>query len=224
MRHLTYSFGGYDEQLLAFGPKDAAQRILIIPPLFDEMNRMRRTLVETMRMLSNADVASAILDLPGCNESAAKLKDQSIDGWKEAVVAACSAIGATHILSVRGGCLIDNGPQLPIMRLSPAKAASLLKMMMRARIAGDKEAGKTTSMESLTEAIRSGPVELAGHLIGPKLWAGMGAATPQEAHDAIEIKPDDISGSPLWLRAEPQHDGEMAAGLATALTTWCKTV
>ncbi len=220
MRHRTYSFGGNDEQLLAFGPEDAAQRILIVPPLFDEMNRMRRTLVEAMRMLEAAGVTSGLLDLPGCNESRLKLEDQNIERWKEAVDAAALAIGATHIFSVRGGALVDDQPKLPTMRLAPVKGASLLKMLVRTRVAGDKEAGLTTSAESLADAAKAGPVELAGNMVGPQLWADLNIAVPNASSDAKEIKPNDVGGSPLWLRAEPQYDAAMASGLAQMLAEW----
>ncbi|MEE9434331.1 MAG: hypothetical protein V3V15_08845 [Sphingorhabdus sp.] len=220
-RHLTYSFDRRDEQLLAFGPADAAQRILIIAPLFDEMNRMRRTLVEAMRLLDGAGIASALPDLPGCNESLALLEEQSLDKWRAAAKAAAGAFAATHILSIRGGALIDDGAaDLPHLRLSPVKGRSLLNMLIRTRIAGDKEAGLTTSAESLADAAMAGPIELAGNRIGPEMSAQLTNAEPADLANYRDIKPADISGQTLWLRAEPQHDAAMAAGLAEELARW----
>jgi len=221
MRHSTYGCNGLAEQLLVLGPEKAAARILIIPPLFDEMNRMRHTLIEAMRLLADTDVATAIADLPGCNESCAALHEQSLTGWRNAAMAANKAFGATHIFSVRGGGLIDDGdPLLPILRLSPVKGKSLLNMMIRTRIAGDKESGITTTTQALDEQATTGPVELAGNAIGPAMWSDLNAAEPAALPAVTEIKPADIGGSALWLRAEPQHSAEMAQGLASALHNW----
>lgn len=221
MRHFTYSYDGMVEQLVGFGPETAAAHILIIPPFFDEMNRMRHTLVAAMRLLAEAGVASALPDLPGCNESLSPLEKQSLHSWRDAAGAASGAFAATHVFSVRGGSLIDDfDPALRIMRLAPVKGRSLLNMMIRTRIAGDKESGITTTTQALNEQATAGPVELGGNLIGPSMWSGLAAAEPAALPTVSEIKPADISGSALWLRAEPQHSAEMAQGLAETLGEW----
>jgi hypothetical protein len=46
------------EACLRLGPEDAAARVLFIPPLFEEANRMRRTLVMAMRALAARGIAS----------------------------------------------------------------------------------------------------------------------------------------------------------------------
>ena len=220
MRHLTYSCGDHQEQLLVFGPDDAKRRILIVPPFFDEMNRVRHTLLEAMRTLAKDGVASALPDFPGCNESPASLEDQSLDNWNEALASAAHSFSTTHFFAIRGGCLINGSAALPTMHLAPVKGASLLKILVRTRVAGDKEAGIPTTAESLTEAARSGPVELAGNMIGPQLWADLESAMPTGTHNIFEVKLEAIGGTPLWLRAEPQHDAAMAKGLAATLAQW----
>ena len=47
----TYHFAGHDEHVLCFGAEYSRQ-ILIIPPLFDEMDRCRRMLVQAIRALA----------------------------------------------------------------------------------------------------------------------------------------------------------------------------
>ena len=91
LRHLSYHFDGRAEQLLTIGSGDPA--ILFVPPLFDEMNRMRRTLVLAMHALAERDIASTLMDLPGANESLAPLEEQSLTRWREAVAAAADAAG-----------------------------------------------------------------------------------------------------------------------------------
>ena len=222
MRHLTYSCADLDEQLLVFGPESAKTRILIVPPLFDEMNRMRSTLVEAMRNLAGAGIASALPDLPGCNESLAKLEDQNIGvgGWQEAVSEAAETWGASHVFSVRGGALIDDLHGLPMARLVPAKGKTLLTMLIRTRIAGDKESGITISAEELRKQAENGSVDLAGHNISALMWDELEKAEIAPGNDVQLLKPADVGGSALWLRAEPQHDSAMGAGLAEWLATW----
>jgi hypothetical protein len=222
-RHLSYNIAGRAEQYLAFGDSDSSgdrkgQRILFVPPLFDEMNRVRRTWVQAMRLLEGRGIASALPDLPGCNESSAPMARQSLSTWREAVTAAAAAFSATHIFSVRGGCLIDDAAHLPVMRLAPVKGSSILKAMIRARIAGDKEAGIITSADSLAMAVQQAPVELAGHRIGMQLWQDLDNAVPPDLiHDAYDIMPNSGKSWALWLRAEPQYDADIAAELAQVI-------
>lgn len=217
----TYHFAGHDEHVLCFGAGSSRQ-ILIIPPLFDEMNRCRRMLVQAMRGLAERGLGSLLLDLPGCNESPAELEGQSLGTWHDAVTAAATQLGATHIASLRGGALIDNGAtDLPHWRLAPAKGSSLLKTMIRTRIAGDKEAGKATSEAGLMEAAKAAPIELAGNLLGPVMVAELASAEPAEiAQLTVRTLGKDIAGSTLWLRAEPQDDPAMSAAIATDLDEW----
>jgi hypothetical protein len=195
---------------------------LIIPPLFDEMNRCRRMLVQAMHGLAERGTGSFLIDLPGCNESLAALEKQSLSTWREAVGAATEQLGATHIASLRGGALVDNGTaNLPHWRLAPAKGSSLLKTMIRTRIAGDKEAGKSTSEAGLMEAAKTGPIGLAGNMLGPAMVAELESAEPVDvAQLTVRTLGQDIAGSTLWLRAEPQDDPVMSAAIAADLGRW----
>lgn len=220
----TYNFAGHDEHVLCFGA-GSSRRILIIPPLFDEMNRCRRMLVQAMRALAERGAGSMLLDLPGGNESRAALEAQSLSTWRESVAAAATQVGATHIASLRGGALIDNGAiNVPHWRLAPAKGSSLLKTMIRTRIAGDKEAGKTTSEAALMDAAKATPIELAGNLLGPEMLAELASTEPADIAILTErALGQDIAGSPLWLRAEPQDDPAMSAAIAADLDQWSAT-
>lgn len=217
----TYHFAGHDEHVLCFGA-ETSRRILIIPPLFDEMNRCCRMLVQAMRVLAEQNVESLMLGLPGCNESLAALDKQSLSTWREAVALAAKNLGATHIASLRGGALIDDAASdLPHWRLAPARGASLLKIMIRTRIAGDKEAGKTTSEAQLLAEAQSAPVELAGNRLGPDMVADLADAEPAKVEPlTLRLLGQDITGSPLWLRAEPQEDPAMSAAIAADLDQW----
>lgn len=179
-------------------------------------------LVQAMRGLAERGVDGLLIDLPGCNESPAALENQSLSIWRDAVGAAAAQLGATHIASLRGGTLVDDGaPDMPHWRLAPAKGPGLLKTMVRTRIAGDKEIGKTTSEAGLMEAARTAPIALGGNLLGPALVAELATAEPSEIPRlTVRALGQDIMGSPLWLRAEPQDDPAMSAAIADDLDQW----
>lgn len=218
--HLAYEFGGRHENCLGFGGDHTARHILIVPPLFDEMNRVRRMLVETMRALALRGVRTYLPDLPGCNESLADVSTQTLADWQHAVGAAAMQLDATHIASLRGGTLIDHQPVLPHWRLAPVKGSSILKTMLRTRIAADKEAGILTTIDALMAQAVSGPLALSGYQLGSAMLASLERAEPvaiAACHDAALA---DVGGSSLWLRAEPQDDAEMSASLAAELDRW----
>jgi alpha-beta hydrolase superfamily lysophospholipase len=219
--YLRYTVAGHDAFCLSFGT-NSARRIVIVPPLFDEMNRMRRVLVSAMRDLAERGVGSVLIDLPGCNESLAPLEAQNLYGWRDAVQACATQLAVTHIASFRGGALIDGcHPDLPHWRLAPVKGASLLKTMIRTRIAGEKEAGNNITEAELTAQATTAPIELAGNMLGPEMVEQLAVAEPAALPQLTGRQlGEDITGSPLWLRAEPQDDPAFAANIAADLDRW----
>src|SRR3546814_2798116 len=59
--------------------------ILIVPPLFEEANRTRRTLVLAMRALAAEGFAALLPDLPGQNESQVPLIEAALTRWHGAI-------------------------------------------------------------------------------------------------------------------------------------------
>ena len=218
--HLHYEFGGQQEYCLSFGDSGANRSILIVPPLFDEMNRVRRMLVEAMRALASCGLRTLLPDLPGCNESMAAMSAQTLETWRDAIVAAASQLGSTHVASMRGGCLIDHRPDLPHWRLAPVKGASVLKTMLRARIAAEKESGNSVTIEQLMAAAQTGPLELSGNILGFAMLESLDKAEPVPVDDLHEATLAEIAGTPLWLRAEPGDAPEMSAAIAADLDRW----
>jgi hypothetical protein len=218
----TYQFRNRTEFRLTTGDPAAERCLLIIPPLFDEMNRMRRVLVRVIRLLTRRGLFVVLPDFPGTNESLAPLSDQTLCGWREAMLAASQGCGVTHVASFRGGALIDDAlPECPVWRLAPVKGASLLKTMIRTRIAGEKEAGNSIGEAQLMTLAETIPIELAGNILGSAMVAQLSVAEPGALTQIIERKlGEDIIGSPLWLRAEPQDDPAFAANIAADLDRW----
>jgi hypothetical protein len=213
------------EFCLSFGVATAQRRIMIIPPLFDEMNRMRRVIVSAMRHLERFGIASFLPDLPGCNESIADLTTHSLSTWKLAMASAANRGNSTHIASLRGGALIDEThSDLPHWRFVPAKSETLLKAMLRTRVAGDKEAGLITTSASLLKQAEHSPIELGGNWLGPQMIAELSVTEAEQLHDLRVVTlgdgPNAVTGSALWLRAEPQDDANFAVAIADDLAQW----
>lgn len=201
--------------------------ILIVPPLFEEANRTRRTLVLAMRALAADGFAAVLPDLPGQNESVVPLVDVDLARWQDALAAVAAGIdGPVMIASVRGGALIDHRAKAAAWwRLAPVGGASLLRTLMRARVSADREAGVTSSLESLQEQATAAPLLLAGNRLSPAMVAQLGASEAQEVKPLriIGLGADGIAGTPLWLRAEPGEDAAMAEAIAADISAWSKT-
>src|SRR5690606_13943847 len=90
--------GGLADEYALTVDRARPARVLIIPALFDEANRLRRFTVELMRRLDSAGIDSALPDLPGTNESLQPLDAQTGDGWRAATAAAAAHFAATHVL------------------------------------------------------------------------------------------------------------------------------
>lgn len=221
--HRTYSYDGQQEFSLCFGEDAASRCVLVVPPLFDEMNRTRRMLVEMMRLLAARDIRTVLADLPGCNESSADITAQTLDDWRQALRIVSADMGITHIVSLRGGALIDHVADVPVLRLAPVKGSSLLKTMLRTRLIADKEAGKSSTAEDLLAHAQSGPLELSGYKLSADMLVSLEKATPADVAHVQEVSLAEINGTPLWLRAEPQDDPDMSATFAAYIADWSAT-
>lgn len=195
--------------------RGADQRLLIIPALFDEGHRTRRLCVDVMRRLDASGIAALLPDLPGTNESQINLAGLALTDWANAISSAANHFRATHVLAVRGGGLLIP-PGLPGWRYGPVDGASLLRRMIRARVVSNRESGHEDDAESLLTTAEKGGIELAGYHLGAAMVGQLHAARPDGT--LPEIEQELVSGSPLWLRAEPDADAAQADALAAYLT------
>ena len=211
----AFDGGAVDEYAFAFD-RGRALRLLIVPALFDEANRMRRLAVETMRRLDSAGIDCILPDLPGCNESLQSLGQVSLNHWSNAIAAAAQHFRATHVLSMRGGALVV--PQdLPGWRYAPVGGASILRQMLRMRILASREAGREeTQVQLLETGLREG-LNLAGFPLSAAMVAALQSAAPPEGTEQSIIGQDMLGGGGLWLRAEPDEDRAQADALAAVI-------
>ncbi len=208
--------GGHCDELATGFDRQRAYRLLIVPALFDEANRLRRLTAEVMRRLDGAGVDCFLPDLPGCNESTQPLDQQAPNVWRAATQAAAAHFGATHCLGMRGGALLLP-THLPSWRYAPVGGASILRQMLRARILASREAGREETQEGLLEQAQRGGLELSGHRLGVAFFPQLQALSLPVAHHAHEIDQDMLGGGGLWLRAEPDEDARQADALAAIL-------
>ena len=205
--------GGGEEFALVAGPDGAPARVLIVPALFDEANKTRRLLAQTMRLLAAREVASVLPDLPGCGESLAPLELQDLDSWRAAVRRAAKHFGASHHLSIRGGAI-----QLPTRgagwRFEPVGGPSHLRTMVRARTIAAREEGRKESSAALLEAGRASGLELAGYRLGAGMVAGLEQAELPKRSKRPVLTLAELGGEPLWRRSEPGEDPALATALA----------
>ncbi len=209
--------GGAAAHELALGfDRERAVRVLVIPALFDEANRLRRFTLEVMRRLDGAGIDSFLPDLPGTNESERELAEVEAEDWIMGIEAARREFGATHVLSLRGGALLL--PQgLPGWAYAPTKGASLLRTMLRARVLSAREAGREESSEALlAEGLERG-LELAGFRLSAEMIRQLQELSPPVRDEITVIGQDMIGGSGLWLRAEPDEDADQADALAAVI-------
>jgi len=205
----------------------SAATILFVPPLFEEANRTRRTLVLAMRALAAGGFAARLPDLPGQNESPIPLVEADLTRWRAALAEVADGIdGPVVVASLRGGALIDHEAGAAAWwRLAPAGGASLLRTLLRARVSADREAGIASTLDGLQAEAATAPLLLAGNLLSPAMIAELGAAEvqPVEPLRSVALGADDLAGTPLWLRAEPGEDAGMARAIAADIAGWSQS-
>jgi hypothetical protein len=192
-------------------------RLLIVPAMLDEGNRMRRFTAEVMRRLDRAGIDSFLPDLPGTNESLQLLERQTPADWRAAMLAAKRHFDASHVLALRGGALV--APQgLHSWHLAPVKGASLLRQMLRARILARREMGREESQQGLMDLGLAEGLELAGYRLGAGFLRELQGLEPATSQHITTIGQDMLGGSALWLRAEPDEDAMQADSLAAIIS------
>jgi hypothetical protein len=206
LHYTTYSAGTSDEWMMRIGP-EGAPAILILPPLFEEMNRTRAFLASLMRALARRGFECRLPDLPGTGESERSLEGVTWEDWRQAAKAAGEGVWAT--VSVRGGALLDDtGESLCQFRISPAEGKALTRDMARSNLGG----GGGTAGYPVSEAMLAA-LAAAMPATRPKLRTVRLSSDPREADAKLE-------GPALWRRSEPGTAPELAQKLADDIADW----
>ncbi|MEM1050727.1 MAG: hypothetical protein AAGI28_01395 [Pseudomonadota bacterium] len=205
-----------DELLISFD-RGRKHRLLILPALFDEANKLRRFTMQTIRALDASGVECFLPDLPGCNDSLQPLEQQTLEGWRSVVIAAAEVFQITHVLGIRGGALLSP-KDLPAWYYAPQSGAKLLRGMLRARMIASRELGLEETSEQLLKVGREAGLMLAGWPIGATMLRELEHAKPFKIDQQKTISQKDIGGAGLWLRAEPGEDDAGSESLATIIS------
>ena len=217
LRFREYAAGAGSEWMLLHGP-DAGTRVLILAPLLNEMNLMRALAVDMARRLAGRGHACAIPDLPGCGESLTPLRDVAWGAWHDAAAAAAEAWRAAdgsppHVVSLRGGCLLDGAcAAASRWRFAPVEGRALIRPLERAHRIAHREGGAPEDED--------GVVSLAGYAFGPAFLDAMRAAAPAAVAGPLRTQAAERSGMPLWRRAEPGTDADLAERLSADIADW----
>jgi hypothetical protein len=210
-----YTVDGSSEWMMRIGAAEG-RPILIVPPLFEEMNRTRALLAAMMRALAARGFGCCLPDLPGTGESERPLGEIVWEDWRAAVSeaadhAAAASGRAPLVAALRGGCLIDDAAEgAGHWRFAPANGASLVRDMERSGIAGTAWAGYDPS-PSLRAEVQAAVPEPAARL-----------RTVRLASDSADAD-GKIAGPALWRRSEPGSSQALADAAAADLAAWAKT-
>lgn len=225
-----YSFSGNSEQYLHLGRKHPRQ-ILIIPPFFEEMNRTRWLLLAAMRTLDEARIGTILPDMPGQNESLVPDSGISLSTWRAALerLAAQSGVIIDMVAAFRSGSIIDDAVSCTRhWRLSPEDGPSLLRQLIRIRLASDREAGLATSKAVLLTQARQQNMMVAGWEI-PSAMIQELETSGLPVHDEVRtvLLEDNtasadayVTGKAPWRQSEPQEDHWLAQQIAADMAGW----
>lgn len=201
------------EELWAAFDQTRRVRILVLPALFEDGNTLRRFTFSLMRALDEAGIDSALPDWPGCHESLAPMANQTLSAWRTYVDQAAKRFKATHIFTLRGGCLLDQ-TNLPGWHYARVDGNKLLAGMLRAHVIAELEAGRSETRDTLLERARRDGITLAGWPIGAEMVRELETATPAQSPAKTVIDQAELGGGGLWLRAEPGEDADQTSALA----------
>lgn len=210
-----YIVSGAREFMLAYGPEDGPQ-LLILQPLFEEMNRCRALIAALCRDLARLGFGCWIPDLPGTGESPRALETVDWSLWSEGIRAAASLIQAERgrpidCVSLRGGALLDSIAGGRRWRLAPTSGRSLLSDIRRSALAGGGD-----------------PAAPAGYRLSAALNDALQVAdvVADDGIRTVRLVSDDrdadchLDAAPIWRRPEPTKDDALAALLADDIVKW----
>jgi len=197
-----------------------ARRLLIIPPLFEEMNRSRAFLANVGRELASLNIATLLPDLPGTGDCGRALEHICWQEWQEALHALVRAEKPDHILAMRGGALLAQHLHVPRDDFAPVKSGQIIwRALARARMVMEQESGHRLSQAELESSSAQGQTLLcAGYALNPLMVRGLQQAhITQPAKQTWHLNADGLEGPPIWLQAEPLAAPDMAQRLAALL-------
>lgn len=153
--------------------------LVVLPPFAEELNRSRRSLAASGRLLAGSGYAVVLPDLYGCGDSAGEFSDASWSLWCDdlrAIVAwVRSRFGhAPLAVALRSGSLFlpDIGDlfSLCILWQPVLDGNGFVRQQLRAKVMKDKMEGAATTLKELMGSLEQGQrIEVAGYELNPAL-------------------------------------------------------
>lgn len=217
-----YDWEGGREALLRFGP-DSGPAVVAALPLFEEANRTRTFTVALLGALAARGIAGLLPDIPGQNESVARLERTTLADMAMALAAAAAG-RRTYALGIRSGTLLDRRiAHRGRWHFSPQTGEALLRDLHRTW----RAAGNAGDLGTMTAG---DAVEIAGNRVSVGLLSSLSGAEPCDRRDVprrivrLASDPGDadrkVDAVPLWRRAEPGNDPALAQVLADDISRW----
>lgn len=222
-----YAWAGGTEAWFRHGKAGQKLVIAALPP-FEEANRTRALMMRVLMQLTVHGISVALPDLPGAGESLVATEDARLSHWRAAYAAAVEEARRDHpeihSVAIRAGALIDAEAEVASRwRLTPQDGASLHRELGRIAKAAALEDGEIVEWPAT-----SATVEVAGSRLSNELLAELLIDYPllsapvRVVRLTSDASPADrhVDGAPLWRRAEPDQDLDLADALADDIADW----
>lgn len=198
----------------------ARRRVVLLPPLTEELNKSRRLLAQIGRGLSHAGCEFVHLDLSGTGDSEGEFESARWHDWVDEIVTVASEKNANSLpltlLGMRGGALLLDGVRQGlsvsverVVAVQPVlDGRQYLQQLMRVRVIASKFAGRAESLNDLRASLERGEVlEIAGYGftdamvrsieacgVAPQSFSGKRSARIVDVRDAEQAEPSALLG------------------------------
>ena len=206
------------------------RQVLMVQPFAEELNKSRRMLSLQARALAEQGVASLILDLYGCGDSAGDLAEASWQGWQDNLGTALDWLRRRHqapvsVLALRLGALLAISAQerglLPdieqwLLWQPVIRGSVFVQQFLRLRLAAGAMAteGDRETMVQLREQLAShGELEVAGYALGQALVDDM------ESASAVWREPA-VLGPVHWLEVSGKPRSSLLPASRQVMARW----
>lgn len=157
----------------ADAPAPEQPAVLVVPALWDEMNRSRRMIAECARRLNRSGIALFVPDLSGTGDSTGEAAEASWDDWLHQLqtirkwIQACG-FRVDGLIAVRAGALLaaastfDHPMSQSIFWQPIQRGQTAVRQLVRVRVAASALRGdKRESATELTDRLLGGETVLA---------------------------------------------------------------
>lgn len=202
----------------------ARGRVLIVPPLAEEMNKSRHVLSGVARAAADAGHEVLLPDLFGTGDSQGDLAEATLDIWRadlDRVLGRMQEEAPLHIVAFRAGALLaadalSRHPAQSITLVHPqSDGRQVLTQLLRLRLAGGLFGdGEKETVSQLRQRLDAGEaLEIAGYRLSPALAAGIDVLT-------LEDLPADKVSRIHWIELAPQADRPLMPASQRIIDRW----